>query len=158
MSTIVMKLQELEQMVANGCGFVPEDGSEHACGDVNKNGKQCILYSEPRRRCLILGEQLEVTPTMTCIYDVTGDDRFADFPAQELMTPAEVGLTETGGTGATCKRCDFEASGDCRTLTAIVRMMAEWFEVGLLPDYAFAVQPGSCCNFWRRQGVERLVT
>ena len=156
-----MKLQELEQMVANGCGFVPEDGSEHACGDVNKNGKQCILYSEPRRRCLILGEQLEVSPTMTCIYDITGDDRFAYFPAQELMTPAEVGLTETHE-GATCARCDFSIDGPeihhCRVLTEVVGMMAQWFSVDLPEGYGFQIQEGTCCNFWRREGVERLVT
>jgi hypothetical protein len=151
---------ELREYVAAGCGFVPDDQSSRNCGDCNGSGNICFMYLKGQKRCAILGNK-EITPSMTCVLQTTGDPLPDDYTPQELVTPTEVGLVDTGPDGATCKFCDWSEEGEagpvCGLLTKIQALMAGLLKVKDA-DAKFKIDPGACCSCWKRDGVENPVT
>jgi hypothetical protein len=140
--------------VIAGCGYVVSDGTEKTCGDINGSGQPCIMYQPEASRCLILGPNMDITPSMTCTQHIAGDPLGNLLTPRELVTPEEVGLTETQK-GGTCSRCDERmGSGQdmmCDDLTKVLRAL------GGGPNAVFKIEPRACCNLWKRDGVESVV-
>ena len=153
------QFQTILDELSAGCGYVPADGSEHTCGDVNGSGLQCLLYRKKKQQCVILGPNYQITPSMTCIYDITGPELPASTPALPLSRPSTVGLVETHE-GATCKRCDAldksRPRPACLWLTDLLRQMLSGR--GYQPAGAvYWVEEGGCCNWWKNEKVQTLV-
>lgn len=153
-----MTLESLRAYVSQGSGYVESDGSDYCCGDVSGTGLICTLYRPEAKRCLILGNRLQIVPSVTCIHQLTGPELPSDTPIQEIATPAEVGLTDTKE-GANCRRCDWSltegAQSICRLLSGIMVSVGQ--TLGVTDVGKFNIQPGACCDYWCRAGVEEKI-
>lgn len=147
-------LQQALAVITAGAGYTCQDGSAHCCGDPNEAGIQCLLYQVKKCRCLILGPDLDITPTMTCTHWVGVS---TDNPLSETLkpvvsyTPSAVGLVETHK-GANCSRCsrvDKDAGEElgCYWLTDLLQALLT--KQGLNGSgCSYKVEPGGCCSFW----------
>lgn len=150
-------LKQCLHEVIGGTGYAKPDGGEKTCGQIDGNGVQCYLYRAKQRKCVILGPDFDITPSMTCTQQRSGPE--VNVKPMVLATPASVGLTETKE-GATCKRCDRRNETGkqmtCYWLSSLLKQLltkAGYDSAGV----NFAIEPDACCDFWKRDGVEEVL-
>ncbi|MDE1971382.1 MAG: hypothetical protein KGI50_07455 [Patescibacteria group bacterium] len=145
--------------ITAGAGYVPPDGSERTCGDLNGSGLVCFMYHVKPQRCHILGPDLKVTPSMTCIHQLTGTPIPDSIPPIVAGTAVQVGLVDTKK-GALCHRCKWfdQDPGEEASCYWLSQMLDD-----LLGKNGFAssgakyyVEENGCCSFWENS-IQELI-
>jgi hypothetical protein len=112
--------------------FLYLDGSSHEFAQCGR----CWLYVEGKRRCAVLGSQLDVDAADSCGYFGPGP-RNPDQQIIKRFTPEEVGFVRHK---VRCENCKFSRDHVCGLYQALNATMPAKFNLDT------RIKPTGCCN------------
>lgn len=131
----------------NRDGVIYVEPTEKSYGDPKDYAQcsTCLLWAgEKRKRCFILGKDLEVLGNYTCCLYTNGEPQVELLSNKEIKayTPEEAGFYKGR---VQCGRCQYfnPTLSQCKLFFILQMEMPEDFDFG-----NFRVNSNGCCNMW----------